>query len=250
MIGIYSITNLINNKRYIGQSVNITDRWRAHRIRSKTQETPLYRAIRKYGLDNFSFEVLEECSQEELNDKEVYWIAFYKANQREFGYNLTSGGDAVSEKFYKVSDEQVREIYELLRQGVTQQNIAKKFNITQQEVSSINLGETRIQAGVKYPIIIRDKKQYYCVDCGKEITYGALRCNKCDANYRVSILVEEGHRPSRDELKKLIRNTSFVSIGKMYNVTDNAVRKWCDFYKLPRRKTDIKAISDQEWSNL
>lgn len=44
--------------------------------------------------------------------------------------------------------------------------------------------------------------------------------------------------------------TSLIPIGKMYNVTDNAVRKWCDFYKLPRRKTDIKAISDQEWSNL
>ena len=73
-----------------------------------------------------------------------------------------------------------------------------------------------------------------------------------DANTVSEIILNcvNGEELNEDELKKLIRNTSFVSIGKMYNVTDNAVRKWCDFYKLPRRKTDIKAISDQEWSNL
>lgn len=53
--------------------------------------------------------------------------------------------------------------------------------------------------------------------------------------------------PTRDELKALIRNKSFVKIGEDYGRTDNAIRKWCDFYSLPRKKTDIKKISDEDW---
>ena len=54
-------------------------------------------------------------------------------------------------------------------------------------------------------------------------------------------------RPNRDELKKLIRTTPFVHIAKKYNVTDNTIRKWCDAEKLPRRASDIKKISEEEW---
>lgn len=52
---------------------------------------------------------------------------------------------------------------------------------------------------------------------------------------------------SREELKKLIRATSFTTIGKQYGVTDNAVRKWCDKYNLPRKVKEIKSYSDEEW---
>lgn len=54
----------------------------------------------------------------------------------------------------------------------------------------------------------------------------------------------------REELKKLIRTSSFLQIGKMYGVSDNAIRKWCDKYDLPRRRQDIKAYSDEEWAKI
>lgn len=54
-------------------------------------------------------------------------------------------------------------------------------------------------------------------------------------------------KPSRDILKNQIRNLSFVQIGKIYSVSDNAIRKWCKSYKLPSRVSDIKLISDKEW---
>ena len=57
-------------------------------------------------------------------------------------------------------------------------------------------------------------------------------------------------RIPKDELKKLIRIKSFTSIGKMFNVTDNAIRKWCDFYNLPRTKKEINSLSDKEWELL
>jgi hypothetical protein len=53
----------------------------------------LYRSIRKYGIENFIFEILEECNEEELNDKEIYWIKYYDATNKEKGYNIKLGGE-------------------------------------------------------------------------------------------------------------------------------------------------------------
>ena len=79
MIGIYKITNMKNRHCYIGQSRCIEKRWNNHKIAShnendKTYNYPLYKAFRKYGIDNFIFEVLEECKIEKLNEKEAYYI--------------------------------------------------------------------------------------------------------------------------------------------------------------------------------
>lgn len=93
MIGIYKITNQLNGKIYIGQSNDIIRRWSYY----KNPPNPLgYKsliiaAIQKYGINNFKFEIVEECSVEELNAKEIYWIAYYDSYNN--GYNLTRGGD-------------------------------------------------------------------------------------------------------------------------------------------------------------
>jgi hypothetical protein len=55
---------------------------------------------------------------------------------------------------------------------------------------------------------------------------------------------------SRDKLKELIRSSSFVSIGRLFSVSDNAVRKWCDKYNLPRKKAEISQYSDEEWEKI
>lgn len=94
MIGIYKIENKVNGKVYVGQSIAIKIRWQQHKYEAQTGEkqAPLYLALRKYGIENFSFEVLEECPQELLNEKEIFWIAHYKSNDRDFGYNVLAGG--------------------------------------------------------------------------------------------------------------------------------------------------------------
>lgn len=97
--GIYKITNLINNNCYIGQSTNIEARFKNHRERpfypnnEKNQEynKVLYRAIRKYGLNNFHFEIIEEVENiEDLDEREIYWIKYYDSHNH--GYNETDGG--------------------------------------------------------------------------------------------------------------------------------------------------------------
>lgn len=94
--GIYMITNMIDGKRYIGQSIHIRTRLKNHRCRShysgdKEYDKVFYRAIRKYGIENFSINILEECEKEKLNEREVYWIKFYDTYNN--GYNKTSGGN-------------------------------------------------------------------------------------------------------------------------------------------------------------
>lgn len=97
--GIYKIENCINNKIYIGQSIDIAKRWSSHRADAfnpniaKKYKSSLYNAIRKYGLDSFQFSIVERCASEELNDKEMFWIKYYNSNNPKFGYNMTSGGD-------------------------------------------------------------------------------------------------------------------------------------------------------------
>ena len=91
--GIYKITNIITDECYIGQSNDIYRRWSDHCKCGLGIDTPvgnkLYKAIQEYGLENFTFELLIECSQDELNEKEKYFIELYQADT--FGYNSTKG---------------------------------------------------------------------------------------------------------------------------------------------------------------
>lgn len=89
---IYITTNLINNKKYIGKhkSSKFTEDY-------KGSGKYLWNAINKYGWDNFKVEMIEECnSNEELNDKERYWISYYNAVKSSEFYNITEGGDGRS----------------------------------------------------------------------------------------------------------------------------------------------------------
>ena len=90
MIGIYKITNKLNGKVYIGQSRDIDARWRQH-INAK-DKFAIHNAIKKYGEENFKFEVLLECPADMLNVWERDMIALYDC-MSPYGYNLTEGGE-------------------------------------------------------------------------------------------------------------------------------------------------------------
>lgn len=93
--GIYKITNLTNQKIYIGQAVDLATRWRDHIKAGLGIDSPsnmLYTAMIKDGVENFTFEVLEECKRDDLNDREIYYIEFYQAQT--WGYNMGRGGSA------------------------------------------------------------------------------------------------------------------------------------------------------------
>lgn len=92
-IGIYKITNLKDGKCYVGQSNNIAERWKQHIKRGLGADTPtknkLYPAMLEDGVENFRFEIIQECSAAELNEREAFWTDYFKA--QEFGYCIRRG---------------------------------------------------------------------------------------------------------------------------------------------------------------
>ena len=88
--GIYKITNIENNMCYVGQAANIAERWRQHIKRGIGAEEPtrnkLYPAMLASGVENFTFEIIEECDRELLNSREDYWQEYFKA--KEYGYSI------------------------------------------------------------------------------------------------------------------------------------------------------------------
>lgn len=108
MIGIYKITNKINGLSYIGQSVNIAHRWYCHKT---SGELTIGKAIQKYGVENFIFEVIEECDVLNLDEREKFWIL--KLNTlTPNGYNIklaeSSRGEYNSQSI--VTEEQVKQL--------------------------------------------------------------------------------------------------------------------------------------------
>lgn len=101
MVGIYRITNLVNVKTYIGQSIDIKRRFCDHRCISHESNIHLKRALKKYGKDNFKYEVLEECDVSELDEREIYYISTLKPE-----YNVASGGQGS----HKTLPEEVRQV--------------------------------------------------------------------------------------------------------------------------------------------
>ena len=148
-IGIYLIENLINHKKYVGQSKNIYARWSGHRCDSKVKNLPLYQAMRKYGLENFQFSILEECGIEELTDKEDYWIAYYNSYIPN-GYNINQAethwvNKAVPQRILDIMFDIENSTDKLIQ-------IAQNYNLSKAQINRINQGKSWRLEGKDYPL--------------------------------------------------------------------------------------------------
>jgi len=157
MQGIYKITNLINQKCYIGKTNDSDRRWHDHQRLAFTEghkeyDKTLYRAMRKYGLENFSFEVIEELKDYSLSgEREQYWIQYYDSYIN--GYNESLGGDGGSIKGHclgenngraKLTTEDVIKIRQLYNQGISKKECYELFKdkITESGFARVWLGRT------------------------------------------------------------------------------------------------------------
>lgn len=160
MIGIYKITNKINNKAYIGQSLNIETRWKQHiaNINSDKDNT-IYQALRKYGLNNFNFEVVEECSENQLDEREIYWIAYY--NSYENGYNMNRGGATGRLFDYQYLVEQYKK-YGTIEETAKQCNC--HFHTISKALKAYNITPNANSLGIKRAIKQIDPQTYKVVN--------------------------------------------------------------------------------------
>ena len=107
--GIYCIENMANHKKYVGQSIDIYRRWKDHKRELKGnrhRNIYLQRAWNKYGENNFSFYIIEECSKNMLDEKEKFYTAEFNCMDPRYGYALESGGN-VNKKLSKETRDKI-----------------------------------------------------------------------------------------------------------------------------------------------
>ena len=145
---IYKITNTINGKFYIGQTIqNVKERFYQHcatKCSKAVSNMAIHRAIKKYGKSNFTVEVIEEIDSANLNDRERYWIKYY--NSYNNGYNSTKGGQDGIKLFKNLDTESIVREY---KSGKSLREIGRLFNVDKQTIkdllvrNNINLRTTK-----------------------------------------------------------------------------------------------------------
>ena len=161
MIGIYKITNTINGKIYIGQSINIQRRWNQEKNKAFNQNDAAYnqllsKAFRKYGIENFTFEVIEKLSTSALNEREEYWINHFNSLTPN-GYNAHSGGRysyTPNPLNYSIlTEEEVKDIKTTLKEtSIPMSKIAEEYGVSISTINAIAKGRSWKDASEKYPI--------------------------------------------------------------------------------------------------
>lgn len=163
-------------------------------------------------------------------DKCIAALEFHHINKNEKKYQISSGSCHSWEE----------DIEEVKKCALVCSNCHK-------EIEAFNLESYCSFDEEKFKEIDKQKQstEYKCQRCGQDVEKDAKFCKTC-----WSFLNRKIERPSREELKKLIRNNTFTNIANMFKVSDNTIRKWCDNYKLPRLAKDISKYTDAEWELL
>lgn len=239
MMGIYKFTNLKNNLSYIGQSISLENRYNQHYNNHKNKKlhdyyTDFYKALREFGFENFSYEILEQkdyYSPEELNEREKYWISYYNSYYN--GYNMNPGGENVTENgenhpMAKLTNQQVLEIKHILktRTDLTQYEIANQFGVQQSVISEINEGKAWTTIGIEshYPL----RKQGIMRTGSKHPR--SILTDEQVLKIRERYVNESGHQ-IYESYKDIISYTAFerILLGKTYTnlpIYKKKLKKW------------------------
>lgn len=177
--GIYKITSP-SGKIYIGQSIDIIKRWGRYNSLDCRKQTKIYHSLKKHGADNHKFEILCQCSREELNKLEPYYVELYQTFNSEFGLNLKTGGGvtmfsdetrkklSVSKKGQKHTEEakakmratlkgrlgkkHTEETKQKLSEALKGKKVSKE---TRQKLSAANLGKKHTEESKKHMSLIK-----------------------------------------------------------------------------------------------
>lgn len=243
--GIYKITNLINGKVYIGQSKDIYTRYnRHHKYEYKNESRAdfhLYQAFKKYGLDNFSIEVVELCPPDKLNEREIYWIKYYDSFRA--GYNMTEGGASLSPNIHSEETERKRAETRSRTQALVGEN-HPRAKLSDKEVWEIR---QRYKDGEPIKRIYEDYKNVYDnISTFQEVVLGihyshvgniptSLEKKMANSKFSVEDIIE---------IRRLyyIENVGQSAIARQYNVNQSTIK---DIVNRVSYKEIVDNIPDQ-----
>ena len=206
-IGIYGIRNKVNNKIYVGKTgMNFGDRWDSHKalLRNNKHDNPyLQNAWNKYGEQNFEFIVIEDCNIDKLNEREMYWIKYYK--DKNLAYNIHNGGDGGHNLGKHLSEETKKKIGEKNKLNMIGKTHSEE---TKRKMRDSHLGKKYKPMSEEGKQHDREAQQKYCIENPKKLT-------KDDV---VNI---------REERKN--KGTTYSAIAQKYNVTPQCINDICNY---------------------
>lgn len=221
MKGIYKFTNKINHKVYIGKSQNLEQRYQSHKRNYNNKNlqdynTKFYRALRKYGFNNFDYEIIEQSNDftnEEINEKEKYYIQLYNSIYN--GYNIQAGGEDTAVP-RKLTEQQILEIKTLLSTStILFKDIANKYNVSDSLISMINSGATWNNIGsYTYPIRINNCNNTGGKNPKAKITdEEVLELREYFVNHTLDeVYTKYGQNHSFSEIKKICYGCQFTHL--------------------------------------
>lgn len=225
---IYKVTNKINNKLYIGQTtkeldVRITQHY--NKMKIEKDNCYFYNAIRKYGKENFIWEIVCECNtRKELNEKEIYYIKEYNTFWKNNGYNLTLGGFGMNG--YKQTEE--------TKEKNRQSKLGKKHTEeTKQTMSTKKLGHfVSEEQKIKQSISMSGRKlsDLHKKNISDNNGYGMLGKNHtkkwCEKN------IELHKKYTKEIIEQVLQyrkyNFSYNKIANLLNVSPQTIWNWCN----------------------
>ena len=218
---IYKITNTVNGKIYIGQTIKtIEERWKQHIYKKGC--VYLHNAIIKYGVDKFKIDIIENVPIENLDEREVYWIHKYNSTDKEIGYNILLGGKLGRMGKSKLNNEQIQQLIKMNDANIPHTTIAKYFGIERKTVTFV------LRRNTSYT-----KKYKSLQDLDLE---------------QIKLFLTENNPTVQEALNKfkISRSTLFKftkSIGYRF-LSYNIRRKNITFPRVPNNSEELKMCSD------
>ena len=227
---LYKISNLINGKVYVGQTYDFAQRKAGHVYRSKdlTNERPLYRSMRKHGIENFSFDIIEECVDSQVDEREKFWISHYDSTNTNKGYNLEPGGKGCS-------DETRRKLSEVLKGNThcvgrivseeTRDKLRKCGVITTLRRFGIRESVTEnrtCSCGNAFTVTYSpNRKAYVRETCSKKCSH--LRQRSAETRSRISVALR--FEPSDSLIQAIKINTPLIQLMNEHDVSYSTLKR-------------------------
>ena len=231
---IYKITNKINNKIYIGQTKKtIEQRFQEHLKKAKIHTNRyLYDAMNKYGYDNFIVSQIEECNNNKLDEREIYWIAYYQSNNKKYGYNMTAGGgggDTWTNNPHKA--EMSKKLSQTQKGKKHKMSNEWKWNISKsnKEKKTIQIDKDELKQDIKNFMSIEDICKKYHLS--RKTFY-----NKCKEYFNATPTEIRGDKLTHSNTMKinldkeqlhqlLLQEKSLEEMANFFNVSKETVRR-------------------------
>lgn len=232
---IYIVKNDLNNKVYIGQATDTAERWRRHIYDAKYEFkynkniSILHKEMMEFGIQHFYYQILE-YQIDNFNKMEMYYIKYYNSLTPN-GYNIACGGLGTGKGIESVnsifkSNEEINDIiYEISSSNKTFENIARKYNCSQEVIHAINVGERYKREDLVYPL----RSNKYTQEKIKQVVY-ALKYEKDKTLIQIS-----------KEYEIDLSQLSEINQGRIYMIKNQ---------KYPLRSGKITNLSDKELSEI